>query len=331
MEKPVIQRYQIPLKKPLFLKGCALTHREGLLLQLWDEFDNMGLGEISPLPNFSQESLESVLEAPHNREMASVDCGWFLAEASLAAQKQGISLPNYLHQLGKFETALPAEVCLNGLIDAQEKTAFVKEVERVLAEGFRSVKIKVGRTTVAQDIERLHWLKELTGTTLSVRLDANQAWRLEEALNFARGVSQFSNIEYIEEPCANLSDTQSFAQQSQFPVALDESLSQYKPQDILSFAPFASAFILKPMLLKGFWKYFKQLRKSNQKVIISSSFESGIGMQLLIALAAISGEVAGLDTYAWLSQDVLTSPIEIRNGKISLEQVYASPLHWRLS
>ena len=323
--KTSIFPFEISLIRPLLLKGNAFLNRSGLLVVKEDEHGNRGYGEISPLPYFSQESYAEVIQHPQNLNFPSVNCGFFQANAELHALQQNITLPQFLLQKINLDLKLSPQVQVNGLIDAQEKAPFITETQRILALGYTTVKLKVGRTSVQQDLNRITWLNEVSGSSLQIRLDANQAWSLKEALLFAKRTSSFPNIEYIEEPCKTFEATQTFHKESGFPVAIDESLYQQNPESALHFAPFAHAFILKPMLLPNFWQHFSDLVKNKQKVVISSSFESGIGMRLLIALAALSGETAGLDPYHWIAKDLLLSPIPIENGAILLEQIFKNP------
>ena len=57
------------------------------------------------------------------------------------------------------------------------------------------------------------------------------------------------------------------------------------------------------------------------KPVISSSFESGLGLLALAELAAcVSGRdtAAGLDTWRWLESDVLDGPFPVSGGRVDL-------------
>jgi len=58
------------------------------------------------------------------------------------------------------------------------------------------------------------------------------------------------------------------------------------------------------------------------KTVVSSTFESGVGMLMLINLAAAlnRGDLAvGLDTLDWFEDDLLASPIAVKSGLIDLD------------
>lgn len=48
------------------------------------------------------------------------------------------------------------------------------------------------------------------------------------------------------------------------------------------------------------------------RVVISSTYESGVGSGALVALAAaVGGEPVGLDTYRMLAEDVIEVPLDL--------------------
>lgn len=61
------------------------------------------------------------------------------------------------------------------------------------------VKMKVGRATLAEDIERVHAVREAGGPEFILACDANQAWKPSQAIEFCRAVAPL-NIRWIEEP-----------------------------------------------------------------------------------------------------------------------------------
>jgi O-succinylbenzoate synthase len=62
--------------------------------------------------------------------------------------------------------------------------------------------------------------------------------------------------------------------------------------------------------------------------VISSTYESGIGILALIALAAGTGDQAvpaGLDTYRSLAADVLSPPLELPASKVDVREFFGVP------
>jgi O-succinylbenzoate synthase len=78
---------------------------------------------------------------------------------------------------------------------------------------------------------------------------------------------------------------------------------------------YAGAVVLKPTLLGGVSRVLGLAEKAKalgMAAVVSSSYEGGVGMGALVALAASVGEEpAGLDTYRALAEDVLDAPLPL--------------------
>ena len=67
--------------------------------------------------------------------------------------------------------------------------------------GYRAIKMKVGwrGTTLRDDAERVRVVRETIGPGLKLMVDANHAWRADEAIRFGRMIEQY-DIYWLEEP-----------------------------------------------------------------------------------------------------------------------------------
>ena len=61
------------------------------------------------------------------------------------------------------------------------------------------MKLKVGRLTPKEDIERVRIAREVVGPEFIIACDANQAWTVSQAIEFSRGVQDFG-VRWLEEP-----------------------------------------------------------------------------------------------------------------------------------
>ncbi len=84
-------------------------------------------------------------------------------------------------------------------------TIGIKSVEETLEEaneyweqGFKVLKVKTG-LNVDEDIERMHKLREKFGTSVILRIDANQGYNIPDYRYFLKK-TQKANIEFIEQP-----------------------------------------------------------------------------------------------------------------------------------
>jgi mandelate racemase len=101
----------------------------------------------------------------------------------------------------------------NGL-GIQNTKSLVKEAEQLVAEGFSAVKLRLGRTTAAADIEALRAVKKAIGPQVTLMTDFNQGLTVAEAIRRGRMIDEEGGVHWIEEPiraddfagCAKLAD-----------------------------------------------------------------------------------------------------------------------------
>ncbi|KAL6634634.1 hypothetical protein ACP70R_027305 [Stipagrostis hirtigluma subsp. patula] len=208
-------------------------------------------------------------------------------------------------------------------------------VAKLVAEGFTTVKLKVGRReSPAEDAAVLHKIREVVGYQINIRVDANQKWTYEQAVDFgsrAKGLC----LQYIEEPVSSTDDLIKFCEMSGLPVALDETIDNLKGNVITKLHQFVHpgivALVIKPSVIGGFENaahVAKWAQMHDKMAVISSTYESSIGLASYIQLAHYvdqqnyivsriknkdtCGAVAhGLGTYQWLREDVSEQKLQI--------------------
>ncbi len=73
------------------------------------------------------------------------------------------------------------------------------EMARNMELGARAVKMKVGGASINEDVERVRVVRETVGPNIKVMVDANNAYRHYEAIEFARKVEKY-DLFWFEEP-----------------------------------------------------------------------------------------------------------------------------------
>jgi len=68
-----------------------------------------------------------------------------------------------------------------------------------LERGFRAIKMKVGRDSLAEDLERVAAMRELVGPGIPLMVDANMGWTVEKAIRAARAFAPY-DVYWLEEP-----------------------------------------------------------------------------------------------------------------------------------
>jgi O-succinylbenzoate synthase len=210
-------------------------------------------------------------------------------------------------------------ILINGLITEQDNLN--QRIERMIAEGYTALKLKVGKTDLKSESTNLKACQNLISRKISMRLDANRAWNLSEALEFSRSIP-LNSIEYIEEPLSNPHQLKDFQEQTGMAVALDESLLELK--EAKEIPPWCAAIIIKPALIGGIQRsleWIKSARRLNIKSVISDTFCSAVGLAMhtnLAALAAGNKIAMGLDTFHRFSTNIIPMDNVLKNGSLDL-------------
>jgi O-succinylbenzoate synthase len=250
----------------------------------------------------------------HKKSSPSVaHFGVEIALLSLLANAHRLSLGALLY--GHSSTKIP----VNGLIRSS-LSDWVPEADYLVKKGYRTLKIKVGRINPTLEARGIQEVRQYLGPDIAIRLDANRSWDLETALQFGNAIAD-ADIEYIEEPLENPVDLPRFYDGCGIPFAFDETLHQIIDPTI-SFEAYTGlkAFVLKPTLIgctARFITLVNQALQQNILPVISSSYESDVGLAALAQLAAaINGEevAEGLDTREALTAGTSKSPGIIREG-----------------
>lgn len=341
--------YSLPLKSPVKLSKTTLEIREGLVIQITDDNELAGFGEIAPFPGFSREDLNQaetqVLELL-SQQSKSIDCrelennlksfypsvqfGIESALLDLRSRSRTVSVSQYLSR------SPLKSISVNGLLTGT-KDEIVNNAKAYSERGYKAVKLKVGSNSLDIDVEITHEVRSIIGEYVLLRLDANRAWPVETARRFCDLLSE-CDIDYLEEP---LSDSKTLRTELNnnslsVPIALDETTREISPDELAAFGT-VKAIVLKPMLL-GVSRTLKFAREAHDlgiTPVIGSSFESGLGLSMLAHLAAavnFDDIPAGVDTYSWFNEDLLPGSLPVKNGRVHIsdlaafETVLGSPL-----
>lgn len=338
--------YRLPLTEPVAFGGTALAHREGVLLRLGTEGGLVGWGDAAPLPRFSRETLEEARDALEvfaaalvGRDVAPNEAvAWDgplhaaldatglpssarfaldLALADLAAQAHGRPLPQLLHP------DPTVTLSIQGLLMG-EADAVLDRAERLVRDGYRTLKLKVGRRDLDADVELVNGVRGRVGAGIALRLDANRAWTDDEARRFAEGIAG-AGIDYVEEPLRAPAGLPALWLDTGLPIALDETLAV--PEGAALLRGWAEAAVLKPTVLGGLaatLRWARQARQVGVRPVLSAAFESGVGLRGVAALAAATGaEAVGLDPYRRLAGDVLGERLPFDRPTVDLPRLFA--------
>jgi o-succinylbenzoate synthase len=334
--------FNLPLAHPFFARQQEVKNRQGLIVHVISDYGEMGFGEIAPLPGVSPELLKKALHQaevlarelkdsqapieahfllewlasrlPETLFCASVRFGFESAIINMMANFHGQSVRAFLRPGGD------REVCSAGLLQGTPADV-VRQARFLTSKGYMTFKLRVGSRNIPIDVQKVQDVRRVIPPDAKIRLDANRAWRLDEAIVFAQNIGK-DRIEYIEEPVADQMQIEDFARRTDMPVAMDETLQEKSIEEWAGRVGVAYA-VARPMTMGviGYLKFLDMAAPLGIHVIVSSAFESGIGMTMLANLAALTYPVANLGTANWFDQDLLLRPVVVEGGRVPSDRM----------
>ena len=116
----------------------------------------------------------------------------------LNARSVGLPLHHYLGAV--VDDHVPAYASGGYYLDGKTPAKLGKEMESYVKQGFKAVKMKVGRLSPSEEEARVKAARKAIGEDILLMLDANNAWRdLPTALEYIRRFEAY-NPYWIEEP-----------------------------------------------------------------------------------------------------------------------------------
>jgi O-succinylbenzoate synthase len=187
----------------------------------------------------------------------------------------------------------------------------------------RTVKVKVAEAmqTLAEDVARVHRVRELLGPEGRIRIDANGAWNVDEAEHAIHAMADV-DLEYVEQPCATIAELAELRKRVKYmaiPIAADESVRKETDPFAVVEAHAADLLVLKAQPLGGVHAAYDIATRAGLPVVVSSALDTSIGLAMGAHLAAALPELdydCGLGTAALLAADVVTEPLVPVNGSI---------------
>lgn len=203
-----------------------------------------------------------------------------------------------------------------------------KQVEAVLARfpGARTAKVKVAEPgqTLADDIARVHAVRQALGPEGRIRVDANGAWNVDEAEHAVHALTEF-DLEYVEQPCATVAELADLRKRIKYmgiPVAADESIRKASDPFAVVEARAADLVVVKAQPLGGVRRALEIVEQVGLPAVVSSALDTAIGLSHGAALAAALPTLefdCGLGTAAFFTDDV--ADLSPQDGKVPVGRI----------
>lgn len=334
-----IEERVLHFKQPAGTSRGVYTTRKMWLVSLSDG-NRTGVGECAPLPDLSCDALPDELYVSKLNVFCRDLCetGEIDVEALRDYPSMLFGLETALLNLrngGKlFDTAFSRGeegIPINGLVWMGNYDEMLQRMEEKLEKGFRCVKLKIGAIDFEQELDLIKRIRDrFSFHEVELRLDANGAFKYEEALYKLELLSQYA-IHSIEQPIrqGQWAYMAELCRESPLPIALDEELigvndPEMKTHMLNIIKP--RYIILKPSLhggMAGCREWIDAARELGVGSWITSALESNIGLN---AIAQYASDVygpqitmpQGLGT-GQLFTDNIVMPLEIRGDMLFLK------------
>jgi L-Ala-D/L-Glu epimerase len=328
-----LERRSLRLSRPLESSYGAVEQRELVIVALTDEDGLRGYGEAAPLEAYDgigidrvQRTLESygpALERSRGLNGAQLieacrhveDLPAALAAIDLALwDRAGRRAEKPVAELLSDDAA--AEVPVNATLSALDRMGAAEQAAAAVQEGFTCLKLKVG---FGDDAGRVAATRAAAGPHVALRLDANGAWGVEEAVAAIDALSP-AGLELVEEPAHGLEAMREVRERVAVRVAIDETAAEHGALT----AGVADAVCLKISRcggIAGLVACAALVRSTGAEVYLASTLDGPLGIAAALhAAAALAsrGPVAhcGLATLGLF--DEIENPLPARAGTIAV-------------
>ncbi len=317
--------YQLDLATALSTAAGTIETRRGFVIKLPEQG---GLGEAAPLPGWTEsvsacrDALRQAQQEPTpSAALAAIDAKQTpaahhgLALAVADARATAASQPLYQWLGGNSQSSVP----VNATIGAGSIDDIVTAATEAVDAGYQTLKLKLGTTSVSQDLERIGAVEEAIPQSVSLRGDANAAWSRSEARQAFTALDG-SSVTYIEQPLhpEALEAHQTLRTVGDVGVALDETLQRIDIETIIETAA-ADVVVLKPMALGGPMRTREVARIAQQASItpvVTTTIDGVIARlgALHVAASLPVTTACGLATASYLAQDLAPDPAPVASG-----------------
>ncbi|HJB09751.1 MAG TPA: o-succinylbenzoate synthase [Candidatus Brachybacterium merdavium] len=269
---------------PLTTRFRGITERDGLLLH-----GPAGWAEFSPFWDYDAEQ----------------SLPWLQAAIADACQERP----------SPWRTDIPVNATIPVVAPA-----LAARLARVGGASTAKVKVADPGSSLTEDAQRLEAVREALGADARLRIDANAAWTLQEALEALPVLDRAAGgLEYAEQPCASIEELAAVRRSLDVPIAADESVRRAEDPLRVARAEAADVLVMKAQPLGGVRRCLDLADQAGLPVAVSSALETSIGLSAGLALAGALPELdhaCGLGTATLLTGDLVARPLHAEDGRL---------------
>lgn len=344
IDKIDIYQSPIKLKEPFVISLGPMYHAQNVIVVIHTNQGITGFGECSPFMTINGESMETcfvvgqylakVLKGKNPEDIeactqamdktiygnSSIKSTFDMALYDISSQKAGLPLYKFLGGHNNKEMQIDYTISLSN----PEKMA--ADAKSIVENGFGIVKVKLGHSK-EQDIETVKKIRDAIGPKIPIRLDANQGWKTEEALDILKALTPYK-IQHCEEPVPrwDFMELPNIRRFSPIPIMADETCCDHHDAKRLIALNACDLINIKLSKSGGIFKatkIAKLAKAAKMKIQVGGFLETRLGFTASAHFSLSSDNIVyyDFDTPLMMEEDPVEGGIKYgKNGVVTITE-----------
>jgi L-Ala-D/L-Glu epimerase len=325
-----VYRIKLPLVTPYRVSFKVYTEFDPIIIEARDEDGALGWGEAHIPTGSSFETADSgwrfcCEQAPHLLGNSLSVAKEFLEKTMHSAPNATTAMMTAIEMLERpqvLQVSTETRVPLLKVVGSTDEEDIKDEVERHIAEGYETLKVKVG-WDVLQDLARVEMIRRFAAGRAELSLDANRAFSREDGCRFAAALNP-QGIKLMEQPCAanDWEANAAVAKTSAVPLMLDESITSVTDIERAATIPNVGYVKMKLKRVGGIGRAQAALARARE-VGLTACFGDGVASEIgcwmeaciVRGMVDTAGEMNG---FLKPRVRLLANPLQYERGAITL-------------
>lgn len=340
-----LYKFSIPLIEPFITSLGVDVSADNVLVKIKTEEGLTGFGECSPYMPINGESQDTCFivgqyfaKALKGKDPLQIeDCITLMDKIIYANNSIKSAFDIALYDIASQHAGMPLYKFIGGennKIIITDYTVSIGNADKMAADavkikeqGYPAIKVKLGKHGPT-DVERMKAIRAAVGNEIPLRIDANQGWAVEEAIETLQALAVY-NIQHCEEPIArwNFMQLSKVKKESPIPIMADECCGDDHDAQRLIQLNACDYMNIKLGKSGGIFKALKMARmaeQANMHLQVGAMLESRLAMTAFAhyALCSTVIEHYDFDTALMFSEDPVTGGIIYeKNGVVKVPEV----------
>ena len=306
----------IKLKEPFVISLGPVSFADNVFVLIRTSDGVTGYGECSPFKTINGESIDTcfivgqyLAKSLLGKNPLQIDeCSLVMNKTIYGNSSIKSAFDIALYDIASQEAALPLYSFLGGTNNKQLITDYTISIGdplkmaadacNIIKNGFQVIKVKLGGTG-SIDIERMRKIRKAVGNEIPIRIDANQGWGVQEAIETLNALNKY-NIQFCEEPIPrwNYMELPTVKKASPIPIMADESCCDHHDAKRLTDIDACDLFNIKLGKSSGIHNALQiavQAEKAGIKIQVGGFLESRLGFTAAAHFALTSENILFYD------------------------------------